>query len=123
MQAGLQSPLQMTEPNPPKPQITGWHEDPENPSGMRYWDGAKWGKKKARRMVPLQGGPAPPPPSTLAAERRRRRTERWNRVMVWADRSSRAGDQLVSAGKSMFWFGIALLFVVFVSIPILTHLF
>lgn len=55
--------------------------------------------------------------------KRLRRAQRIQRLGEHGESMQRRGDQMASAGKSMFWFGVCLLFVVFVSIPILTHLF
>jgi hypothetical protein len=57
------------------------------------------------------------------ARRRQDRTRRAERLTEHGEKMGEAGDKMASAGKDLFWLGICILFVVFVSIPILTHLF
>jgi stress response protein SCP2 len=40
-------------PPPPNPERADWHSDPEDPSRMRWWDGAEW--TSATRMRPQPG--------------------------------------------------------------------
>lgn len=58
-----------------------------------------------------------------ASKKKRQRTEKFERLERRGQAMQKAGDQIASTGKSMFWFGVCLLFVIFISIPILEHLF
>ena len=80
----------------------GWHMDPESSRRIRYWDGEKWvGRPKSKY-----------PPA-----------ERGERLMSSGRKLEEVGDAISEFGKGLFWFGLCLLFIVFVSIPILSHLF
>ncbi|MEV4128986.1 TerD family protein [Nocardia sp. NPDC049707] len=39
-------------PAPPNPERANWHSDPENPSRMRWWDGAEWTGATVDRRPP-----------------------------------------------------------------------
>jgi hypothetical protein len=42
----------------------GWYDDPEDPSGQRYWDGQAWTPHRQRKPMPAQSSAPnlPPPP-------------------------------------------------------------
>ncbi|PXX60444.1 stress response protein SCP2 [Nocardia tenerifensis] len=39
-------------PPPPNPELADWHSDPENPAGLRWWDGNEWTGATRRRPPP-----------------------------------------------------------------------
>lgn len=43
-----------------RPRVPGWHPDPDDPSSLRHWDGARWGDQRRPRPSWAPAGPAGP---------------------------------------------------------------
>jgi hypothetical protein len=48
---------------PPMLPPAGWHDDPNDPSSLRYWDGAAWTEQRAPKSAPSTPGPLRAPSS------------------------------------------------------------
>jgi hypothetical protein len=57
----------MDEPAPPLPP-PGWHDDPNDPSSLRYWDGTAWTDHRAPKPAAPPSGGALPPASSAATK-------------------------------------------------------
>jgi hypothetical protein len=49
---------------PPMLPPAGWHDDPNDPTSLRYWDGAAWSEQRAPKAAPSTPGPLAAAPSS-----------------------------------------------------------
>ena len=57
---------------PPRPALppAGWHDDPHDPTSLRYWDGIAWTEQRAPKFAPASApAPAVTPSSTWESPR------------------------------------------------------
>lgn len=62
----------------------GWHPDPEDPSFLRHWDGARWGGERRPRPSWAGGDPATPGDPGAAPGRGPLGRRRWRRLAIVA---------------------------------------